>query len=226
MIQDVRTDKDALVVNFDEKRIREDLRNKEKLKVPADEIYIPKVEEILFTIGSQWKQRYIIEKEGELYISPVQYNVDTGRFVNYHEHDWQKRPWLKKCGGCHATGVDLEKKNFVEPGVGCEACHGKGSWHAILPKAKVYQKRETIVNPAKLTMGVSVQICGSCHNRPPASKVQAGRWVMSPARPSRPITSPPPSRPETSSMSTPMSSPRDTTSNISTGGSPSTTRKA
>jgi len=179
MLQDVQANADAIIVELDEKRIREDLAKRgKKLKVPADEIFIPDAADIKYTIGSQWKQRYLFEKDGNLFISPAQYNADSDSFVNYHEHDWEKRPWLKKCGGCHATGVDLENKTFVEPGVGCEACHGKGSWHAALPMAKVYQKRETVINPAKLTLGTSVQICGSCHNRGKSKLVKGSSWPV------------------------------------------------
>ena len=179
MTQDARANADVIITDFDEKTIREDLRARgEKLKVPADEIYIPKQEEILYTIGSQWKQRYIIEQDNELYISPVQYNSDSDKFVNYHEHDWKERPWLKKCAGCHATGVDLENKSFVELGVGCEACHGKGSWHVAVPKAAVHDKRNTIVNPEKLTLGVAVEICGSCHNRGKSTQVKGSGWAV------------------------------------------------
>jgi len=179
MTQDAKANRDAIIVPIDEKRIREDLAKlSDKLKVPADKIYVPKVDEILYTIGSQWKQRFIVEKDGTLFISPIQYNADTHRWVNYHEHDWDKRPWLKKCGGCHATGVDLEKQKFNELGVACESCHGKGSWHAALPKAAVFEKRQTIVNPAKLTMGVAVQICGSCHNRGKATQHKGAGWPV------------------------------------------------
>ncbi len=179
MTQDATANKDVIITELDEKKIREDFKKIEKkLKVPLDEIYIPKVDEIKYTIGSQWKQRYVVEKNGDLYISPVQFNADQNRFVNYHEHDWDKRPWLKKCAGCHTTGVDLKKKTFVEPGVGCEACHGKGSWHAALPKSKLYEKRNTIINPAKLTMGVSVEICGSCHNRGKSKHVKGSSWPV------------------------------------------------
>ena len=120
MTQDIKHNKRALIVELDEKRIRKDLA-KLKLKIPVDKVYVPKIEELKYTIGSKWKQRYIVEKEGTLYIAPIQYNADTGRFVNYHEDDWDKRPWLLKCGGCHATGVDLEKQTFIEPAVACEA---------------------------------------------------------------------------------------------------------
>lgn len=179
MLQDAKANQDAIIVPIEEKRIREDLgKLSDKLKVPADQIYVPKIDEILYTIGSQWKQRYLVKKDGTLFISPIQYNADSHRWVNYHENDWDKRPWLLKCGGCHATGVDLEKNTFNEPGVACEACHGKGSWHAALPKTAVFEKRQTIINPAKLTMGVAVQICGSCHNRGHSTEVKGGGWPV------------------------------------------------
>ena len=179
MLQDAKANQDAIIVPIEEKRIREDLgKLSDKLKVPADQIYVPKIDEILYTIGSQWKQRYLVKKDGTLFISPIQYNADSHRWVNYHENDWDKRPWLLKCGGCHATGVDLEKNTFNEPGVACEACHGKGSWHAALPKTAVFEKRQTIINPAKLTMGVAVQICGSCHNRGHSTEIKGGGWPV------------------------------------------------
>jgi len=179
MLQDAQKNRDAIIVPIDEKRIREDLAKLgDKLKVPADQVYVPKEEEILYTIGSQWKQRFIVQKDNVLYISPIQYNAESDRWVNYHENDWDKRPWILKCGGCHATGVDIEKNTFVEPGVSCEGCHGKGSWHAALPKTAVFEKRQTILNPAKVTMGTAVQICGSCHNRGKATMVEGAGWPV------------------------------------------------
>jgi formate-dependent nitrite reductase cytochrome c552 subunit len=179
MLQDARANKDVIITDIDPEIIKADLKKIEsKLKVPIEEFYIPKVEEILYTIGSQWKQRYLIKKDGKLHIAPTQFNVETGRWVNYHEHDWEKRPWLKKCGGCHATGVDLDQDSFIEPGVGCEACHGPGSHHAALPKTELFEKRATIINPAKLTSGVAVQICGSCHNRGKSTKVKGSSWPV------------------------------------------------
>lgn len=179
MTQDAQKNQDAIITEISEKKIREDLAKLgDKLKVPADQIYIPKTEEIRYTIGSQWKQRFIVEKNNTLYISPIQYNADTHRWVNYHEADWDKRPWLLKCGGCHATGVDLEKGTFKETGVSCEACHGKGSLHAALPKTELFEKRQTIINPAKLTKGVAVHICGSCHNRGKSTVVKGAGWPV------------------------------------------------
>lgn len=179
MLQDAKANQDAIVTEFSPEIIKADLTKiQDKLTVPVDQVYIPKVEDILYTIGSQWKQRYLVRKDGDLFIAPTQYNAESGRWVNYHESDWDKRPWLPKCGGCHATGVDLEKKTFVEPGVGCEACHGPGSHHAALPKTELFEKRATIINPAKLTPGVAVEICGSCHNRGKATKHKDASWPV------------------------------------------------
>lgn len=170
---------DAFIVELNEKEIREDLSKQGPiLKVPADKVYVPKTDEIVYTMGSQWQQRFLVEKGGNLYIAPVQYNVDTHRWVSYYEEEWDKRPWFTLCGGCHSTGADIEKKSFSEPRVGCEACHGKGSWHAALPKTAVFEKRQTIVNPAKLTQGIAAQICGSCHQRGLSTKVEGAEWPV------------------------------------------------
>ncbi|MCB1761037.1 MAG: hypothetical protein KDI68_14800 [Gammaproteobacteria bacterium] len=179
MLQDVKQNIDVLVTDIDEATIRADFAKIEsKLKVPSAEVFVPKVDDVLYTIGSQWKQRYLVMHEGDLKIAPTQFNIDTGRWVNYHDGDWDKRPWLLKCGGCHATGVDMEKKEFVEPGVGCEACHGPGSHHAALPANETFEKRGTIINPSKLTPGVATQICGSCHNRGKATKMKGAGWPV------------------------------------------------
>lgn len=179
MLQDVTANKDVMVTDIVEEKVRADLALKgDKLKVPADQIFVPKEEQVLYTIGSQWKQRYLFRHEGKLKIAPTQFNIDSGKWTNYHEHDWAKRPWLKKCGGCHATGVDLEKDTFLEPGVGCEACHGPGSHHAALGTSELFKKRTTITNPAKLTGGVAVQICGSCHNRGKSTQVKGSSWPV------------------------------------------------
>ena len=98
MLQDAQKNRDAIVPKLMKRRSAKTWPNWHKLKVPADKIYIPKVEEIKYTIGSQWKQRYLVEKEGKLYIAPIQYNVDTDRWVNYHEDSGTKNPgsWVRR----------------------------------------------------------------------------------------------------------------------------------
>ncbi len=177
MIQNPQANKRAFMAELNEKKIREDL-GKLKLKVSADKIYVPKPEEVKYTIGSRLKQRYVVEKDGTLYVAPIQYNAQTGRFVNYHEADWDKRPYMAKCGGCHNTGIDMEKQSFVEASVSCEACHGKGSWHFASPSTEFFDGEPAIVNPAKLSKGMAVQICGSCHNRGKSTKEEGVAWAV------------------------------------------------
>jgi hypothetical protein len=178
-LQDVTVNQDALITEIDPEVIRADLKKRqEELKVPADKIYIPNVEEIKFTQGVQWRQRYVVEKNGKLYIAPIEYNAWSHDWVNYREVDWDKRPWIEKCGGCHATGVDLEKGTFSEPSVGCEACHGPGSHHVALPKTALFDKRLTIVNPSKLPAGIRTQTCGGCHGSGESTKVKGADWPV------------------------------------------------
>ena len=178
-LQDVTQNRDALITTIDREVILADLKKREKeLKVPVDEIYIPKVEEIKFTQGVQWRQRYVVEKKGELYIAPIEYNAWSHNWTNYREVDWDKRPWIEKCGGCHATGVDLEKGTFSETSVGCESCHGPASHHVALPKTAVFDKRMTIVNPSKLPAGIRTQICGRCHGNGTALKAKGVDWPV------------------------------------------------
>ena len=78
MTQDAVKNRDAIIVPIDEKRIRADLAKlDEKLTLPPDKLKhgrisfgYPPVDDILITIGSQWKQRYIVEKEGTLFHRP------------------------------------------------------------------------------------------------------------------------------------------------------------
>lgn len=117
-------------------------------------------ESIAYTLGSQWKQQYL-QKEGEdLIVLPAQYNVFTGEWKHYYPDKPAQRDWFRECAGCHATGVDPEKKTFIEMGVACEACHGPGSNHVeAVPGFEI----PTIIQASRLTPGLAAQICGSCH---------------------------------------------------------------
>ncbi len=178
-LQNVTQNQDALITEINPDVIRADLKKREKeLKVPIDKIYIPEVGEIKYTQGIQWKQRFVVEKNGKLYIAPIEYDAWNHDWTNYREADWDKRPWLEKCGGCHATGADLEKGTFFEAGVGCESCHGPGSRHVVLPKTAVFDKRQTVVNPSKLPAGIRTQICGACHGRGESIKNKDADWPV------------------------------------------------
>jgi hypothetical protein len=115
-----------------------------------------------FTLGSQWKQQYLKKEGDDLIVLPAQYNVFSGEWKAYFPKEPAKRQWFGECAGCHATGVDPEKKTFVEMGVACEACHGPGSNHVeAVPGYEI----PTIIQASRLTPALAAQICGSCHTR-------------------------------------------------------------
>ncbi|WP_366923056.1 hypothetical protein MFMK1_003547 [Metallumcola ferriviriculae] len=116
-------------------------------------------EDIKFTIGSKWKQRYVVEQDGNLKILPKQWIVKTEEWTEYHADEWEERVYEDKCIRCHTTGYNVETEEFVEAGVGCEACHGPASLHVENP-AKVKP-----VNVADLSPERQVDVCGSCHVR-------------------------------------------------------------
>ena len=138
---------------------------------------------IKHVLGGVWKQRYITEfPNGALMVLPVQWNVDTRDWTDYHGFKagppgggkyWsdKNRTWQFQCGTCHVTGLnigydkkkDTFKTSWVDSGAACEACHGAGSEHVIAPMDK---KIATIINPAKIPDAKrAAQVCGQCHNR-------------------------------------------------------------
>ncbi len=128
-------------------------------------------EDVDYVLGSQWKQQYIKREGDELIVLPAQYNVFTGEWKAYYAGEPAKRNWFKECAGCHATGVDPEKKTFAEMGVACEACHGPGSNHVeAVPGYEI----PTIIQASRLTPALAAQICGSCHTR---GKDKSGQYA-------------------------------------------------
>jgi len=77
-----------------------------------------------------------------------------------------------RCFNCHSTGVRLGSNGpdlaGMQPGVGCERCHGPGSTHLKLARqgASAAPIAQAIVNPGRFVPKVQVQICGECHRLP------------------------------------------------------------
>ena len=134
------------------------------------------LDDIAYTLGGRYIQRYVTEWEDEgglhLYVLPVQWNIpqeegQTGTWTPYHPEDWATPPrdWRVACAACHTTGLDREnptaqthfssvdtwRKGDVELGVGCEACHGPAGDH------------EGGDNPMPRTP--DAQVCGQCHSQ-------------------------------------------------------------
>jgi hypothetical protein len=137
----------------------EPLSNIGDFRTPDDVLTFTK-EDVAYTLGSQWKQQYLKKEGDDLIVLPAQYNVFTGEWKPYYPDEPAKRAWFNECAGCHATGVDPEKKTFVEMGIACEACHGPGSNHVeAIPGFEI----PTIIQASRLTPALAAQICGSCH---------------------------------------------------------------
>lgn len=159
MVQDAKADPKAIVGDF-------------SAPMPDTIPYKPKKDEVMFTSGSKWKQRYVFVKDGEWYVFPAQWNVATKKWVPYNPKKWDATKWSLECAGCHHTGFNPDSKkpvkdSYADISIGCEACHGPGSDHL---KSKKEDKKKTIVNPKNLSADKEAVVCGQCHNRGHSAK--------------------------------------------------------
>jgi len=149
MIQDPTVDPDAVVGDFDSN--------------DPDRPFT--LGDVAYTIGGHWKQQYIRQDEsGELTILPAQWIVESATWTTELTATAEisatfiitgpdgLTDWRRSCGSCHVTGLDTERWEFSEFGVGCESCHGPGESHINDP--------ENVDLPA-----VDEQTCGACHSR-------------------------------------------------------------
>jgi predicted CXXCH cytochrome family protein len=128
-------------------------------------------EDIAFTYGSKWKQRYYTKVGDDYFVFPVQWDVAARMWRRYYvengtdwwtEHypaDQMRRPTGPLCDGCHSTNYNIATKTVTEWNVGCEKCHGAGGGHARAPS------KTNIVNPARLDYVRGVDVCIQCHSQ-------------------------------------------------------------
>jgi hypothetical protein len=130
-------------------------------------------DQIVYTIGGKFKQRYMLEAPGQngatdYVIGNHQWNTELQRWQPYASytdwysdgfiHDNKQVPTSKTCDGCHFAGF-MSREQRVEPGISCESCHGPGSVHAKSGEGKdIY--RATDYDPHRSTDG-----CLQCHMR-------------------------------------------------------------
>ena len=128
-------------------------------------------DDIVFTYGSLWKQRYFTKIGNDYFVFPAQWDVQNKVWRRYYaepgadwwvEHypaDQMQRPTGPLCDGCHSTNYDIATKQVTEWNVGCEQCHGPGAAHAKEPT------RFNIVNPAQLDFVRGNDVCIQCHSQ-------------------------------------------------------------
>jgi Tfp pilus assembly protein PilF len=123
-----------------------------------------------YYVGSNTRGRtFLFDIDGFLYQSPINYyaakhlwDMSPG-YTQLREMELN-HPVDETCLFCHASRVQPRVQGtvnrfagepFLQPGVGCERCHGPGSEHVA--------RRARMVNPATLTGERRDGICMQCH---------------------------------------------------------------
>jgi hypothetical protein len=142
-----------------------------------------KLEDVAFTYGSRWKQRYFTKSGDDYFVQPAKWDVRNTVWRQYYVRpgtDWwtrfypaeqTERPTGPLCDGCHSVNYNIRTKAVTEWNVGCEKCHGAGGSHVRSPIAS------TIINPARLDDVRSDDVCIQCHSQgqPRANPIE-GRY--------------------------------------------------
>jgi len=128
-------------------------------------------EDIVFTYGSKWKQRYFTKVGNDYFVYGAQWDVTAKVWRKYYAKDgtdwWtahypaeqMQRPTGPLCDGCHSTNFNVNTNAVTEWNVGCERCHGAGSKHVKKPS------KTNIVNAARLDYVRANDICIQCHSQ-------------------------------------------------------------
>ncbi len=117
------------------------------------------LDDVEYTIGGHWQQRYMKRIGDDYYVLPKLWSVQSQTWKPYNVWSWRKMPYSRYCKGCHVTGFDPATGYTAENRVGCEACHGPGKAHVDAGGGG------RIVNPSKLPEDRSAMICAGCHVR-------------------------------------------------------------
>lgn len=110
-------------------------------------------EDAVWAIGSRFAQQFMGHDGTTETLLPGSWLVDKGEWKTKGWDGWNVPVPLQRCHGCHTVGLDVETGHFVEPGIGCESCHGPGSWY-----------RNTLGFGA-IASTLDAQVCGQCHTR-------------------------------------------------------------
>ena len=93
-------------------------------------------QQAVWAIGSRFEQQFMGHDGRTETLLPGSWLVDKGEWKTKGWDGWQVPVPLQRCHGCHTVGLDVETGRFVEPGIGCESCHGPGTvsyTHLTLP---------------------------------------------------------------------------------------------
>jgi predicted CXXCH cytochrome family protein len=146
-------------------------------------------------VGSHWFQQMLhCDEQGRYLRLPLMYHIVEGRWIHTNtaflapdtENFYSKYAvWNETCVFCHNTRVTKNPQPLPgqwpgyrtavgELGIACEACHGAAEQHVAAhqnPARRLAQHYSgeadpTIVNPARLPVERSDDICARCHGGP------------------------------------------------------------
>ncbi|MCH7557238.1 MAG: hypothetical protein IIB56_07245 [Planctomycetes bacterium] len=156
MIQSVKERPEAIVGDFS--------------KLPEDADFSQ--DEIVYTIGGKFKQRYMLlsyNKGTEDYvIGNYQWNTQLQHWQPYAPykdwyidgfvHDNKQVHTSRTCDGCHFVGF-MSREKRIEPAIACESCHGPGSVHVD------DERKESIYKATNYDPHRATEVCLQCHMR-------------------------------------------------------------
>jgi predicted CXXCH cytochrome family protein len=170
----------SILADFDS---GEDVRT---VTFPGDDEARPfDADDIVWVIGAgRYAQRYVTElDDGRLVVLPAEWVTAEGTWRPFDlGEEWATSStydFLPNCAGCHTTGLDLEKGEWIDVGVQCESCHGPGSVH--VDRADEASRRPDAEELAYIRSGIivspSAEICGQCHSQGTATADGLPVWL-------------------------------------------------
>lgn len=123
-------------------------------------------------------QSYLTWRGNRLYQLPITYFTAANQWSNSPGFPSQRvlidRPVSSRCLECHASYAQGIPDGSMEPvefdktkiiyGVSCEKCHGPAAQHVAYQTAHTAEKNARyIVNPAKLSRELQLDMCALCH---------------------------------------------------------------
>lgn len=151
--------------------------------------------QIVSTLGSVWKQRYLIRIDSSFYLLPIQWNLagynnnTTGTWVTYDPATWfntdgtvkpinnafRRKAWEKDCMGCHAAVGYQVRRTIVgndTAWVGTWANSNSmlnmtvGCEYCHGPSSTHFGGTTGTLNPRNLAnKDRKIELCGQCHIR-------------------------------------------------------------
>lgn len=134
------------------------------------------LDDIAYAVGTgRTVQRYLVAVEAEgnedeaaqtgYLVLPFEWNAVSAQWQPYTLADEWPAPeydWEDRCAGCHVTGYALDEGTWLEDGVQCETCHGPGSDHIAVVRARDASPDDI---SASIVLSPDSAICGACHSQ-------------------------------------------------------------